>query len=154
MGMQITASAMSTDRTAAMKQNREAFSSMMSAATSGDLETAKSAYAKLTADRKPPADSPLAALGTAIESGDATAVKTAADTLQKARKGGHGRRGDGPPQISTVQPSKAIDSISTVQPTKAIDSISTVQPAKGIDSISTVQSAKLPDSIYTIDILA
>lgn len=57
---------------------------MMTAAQSGDVTAAKTAYARLTANRTPPAKSPLAALGATLQSGDAAAIKRAAEVLQQA----------------------------------------------------------------------
>lgn len=80
-------SASSPSQTAAWQQRKQDYSTMMAGAQSGDIGTAQTAYASLTANRAPPADSPLAALGTALQSGDATAVQKAAQALQQARTG-------------------------------------------------------------------
>jgi hypothetical protein len=175
MGIQIHAGSASFDQTAALKQKREDFSGLISAATSGDVDKAKSAFASLTANRKPPANSPLAALGTAIESGDTKAVKGAAETLQKARKGHHAH-GKVPPKISTVQPGVTTESTSTASATapatasaSAPATASAAASAAGsatathaatairhIDSlppVSAVKPVKAADDIFTVNIL-
>ncbi|MCG3084521.1 hypothetical protein, partial [Anoxybacillus sp. LAT27] len=48
---------------------------------------AKAAYARFTANRTPPAKSPLAQLGTSLRSGDTAAIQQAAEALQQARDG-------------------------------------------------------------------
>lgn len=93
MGMSVDAASWSPSQTAAWQQRKQDYSSLLTSSQSGDLSTAKSAYASLTANKTPPADSPLAALGAAIQSGDPAAVQQAAQTLQHARSGHHHHHG-------------------------------------------------------------
>ena len=104
MGMSIGGtSSWSPSQTAAWQQRKQDFTSLVSAAQSGDISTAQTAYASLTANRTPPANSPLAALGAALQSGDPAAVQTAATALQSARGGHHHHHGGGsPPTDSTA----------------------------------------------------
>ncbi|MFT6568634.1 MAG: hypothetical protein ACJAWY_000323 [Sphingomonas echinoides] len=70
---------------AALRQRRQDYLKMMTAAQSGDVTAAKTAYARMTANRTPPAKSPLAALGTALQNGDTATIQKAAEALQQAR---------------------------------------------------------------------
>jgi hypothetical protein len=72
-----------------IRQRRHDYATMMAAAQSADVESAKAAYAKLTAKQAPPANSPLASLGAALQTGDTAAVQKAAVALQQARGGPH-----------------------------------------------------------------
>ncbi len=65
------------------------FKALTSAIKSGDLNAAKTAYASILADTgiQPPANSPLAAIGTALQTGD---LKTAQQVLSAIPQGHHG----------------------------------------------------------------
>lgn len=82
-------SAASATQPAAWQQRKQDFASLVSAAQSGDMSAAQSAYSELTTKQTPPTNSPLAAVGTALQSGDASAVQKAVQTLQQARSGHH-----------------------------------------------------------------
>jgi hypothetical protein len=90
MGMRVGGgSAGTASQAAEWQQRRQDYGTMMAAAQSGDVASAQKAYASLTASRTPPANSPLAALGSALQSGDTSAIQTAAQNLQQARQGHH-----------------------------------------------------------------
>lgn len=72
---------------AAWKQRRQDYVNLISSLQSADIESAKAAFAKLTAKQAPPANSPLAAVGAALQTGDTAAVQKAATALQQARNG-------------------------------------------------------------------
>ncbi|MEG3122735.1 hypothetical protein [Sphingomonas sp. GB1N7] len=168
MGFQISSSAGVSPfgQVGGSKQNRETFSTLMTAAKSGDIETAKAAFKEFTANRKPPADSPLAKLGAAIESGDAAAIKDAGQALQQARKGS--KRPAAAPSISTVQPGVTAETaksariatppaISTVQPVGTVEDVPLINVAQRREAqpaISTVQNGGTLDAGYSVNILA
>lgn len=80
-------SSWSPAQTAAWQQRKPDYSALLAGAQSGDIGKAQTASANLIANRAPPANSPLAALGTALKSGDATSVQKVALALQEARPG-------------------------------------------------------------------
>lgn len=108
MGMRVGGgSAAMAGQSAEWQQRRQDYSSMMSAAQSGDVASAQKAYASLTANKTPPANSPLASLGAALQSGDASAVQQAAQSLQQARQGHHHHKADSSSASSTTSTAAA-----------------------------------------------
>jgi hypothetical protein len=147
MGFEISAGITPFGKTSGATPHRETFSSLISAAKSGDLTAAKTAFNAFASNRKPPAGSPLAVLGAAIESGDAKTINEAAQALQKARKGP--KRPDAAPSISTAQPGVAPDrasAVKTASKTGAPPVISTVQPVETVDDVPLINVAQRRDT--------
>jgi len=69
-------------------KSRQAFDDLAKALQSGDMNAAKTAYDTLTAGKTPPAGSPMAKLGDAIKSGDASGAASAMQAM-KSQRGGH-----------------------------------------------------------------
>ncbi len=114
MGMSIGAmSATSASQSAAWQQRKQDYSNMMAGAQAGDIGKAQTAYASLTANRTPPPNSPLAALGAAIQSGDTAAVEKAAQALQQARTGHGHHRHDADAAASQAPSASAMTASST-----------------------------------------
>lgn len=110
MDLSINASSTAASgQTAAWQQKKQDYNSLISAAQSGDVASAQDAFASLTANKAPPANSPLAALGTALQSGDAATIKTATQALQSAR-GGHGHHHHHAQPAATPETPAATDS--------------------------------------------
>ena len=93
MGMRISSAGanggVQATTTANWQQNQQNYKTMVNAIQSGNLTTAQTAYAALTAGKTPPANSPLAQLGQAIASGSPAAAQQALQTLQAARGASH-----------------------------------------------------------------
>jgi hypothetical protein len=108
MGMRIqgssSASATSSGTGAgAVQQRQQAFKDLFSALKSGDLTAAKTAFAGATAGRTGlHADSPLAQIGQALQSGDLGAAQQAGAAMQAARSGGHHHHGTAAAQTGAV----------------------------------------------------
>ena len=74
----------------AFAQRQQDFKSMMSALKSGDLNAAQQAYSSLTQGRgTPPANSPLAQIGQALQNGDLAGAQKAAQSMHGAHHGHH-----------------------------------------------------------------
>ncbi|MBV8125826.1 MAG: hypothetical protein JOY60_05560 [Burkholderiaceae bacterium] len=68
------------------QQNRQAMKDLVSAIKSGNLQDAQQAYATLTNGQTPPANSPLAKIGAALQTGNMTTVQ---NTVKSLRSGHH-----------------------------------------------------------------
>ncbi|MBP2279001.1 MULTISPECIES: hypothetical protein [Sphingomonas] len=99
---------------AAAKQRKQDYANLMSSLQSSDIESAKTAYAKLTANQAPPANSPLAALGAALQTGDTAAVQKATAALQQARGGHHHHHHDADASKAPTPPTPPATANSTV----------------------------------------
>jgi hypothetical protein len=91
MGMRLgnTGVQQSSSAAGAWQQRKSDIKDMLAALKGGDLEGAKKAFASLVAKgAQPPANSPLAQIGKALQSGDLAAAQQAALAMESA----HGAR--------------------------------------------------------------
>lgn len=90
-------------------ERRQSLKSMMAAIQSGDIGAAQTAFASLTADRAPPANSPLAAIGSALRTADVATAQKAAEAWRSSRE----HRGLRPDSESTATAAKAATAAGT-----------------------------------------